>query len=448
MDLIHESFLSWLHEQRNHERLSNYSIYDAYYNGDHTVDIPPKVKAALESELGTVNNYCRVVVDSAVEYISSGELGIEVKHDGTNQIAADLAERLLYDVYESNGLLFEEMLKGLTLMGKKGDVFLKLYVENDEIKIRILRPEICFPRYRSDDYKEMIYCAIQWFDDLGSPSARSDDTKWKAQVFRPDVVEYYELVDSQSYSPFGSQKSEWQLVDVQDNVLGFIPIIHIKNTLDDLEFGVSDLQVMIDLQDALNKILTDMLLTMDNQAFQRIVIFGAQTPKGQKISMEPGSILEVPNESGNMQVVNASDIMPFIQAMDKIVEQICTVTSIPTAGFAKSEGGAVSGYALRLHYLPLEHKCRRKEVILKNRLCELNKMIFKTAKLLGMGDYTDFKTSIQFNGGLPVDELEQTQVHEIELRNKIKSRRTIMEERGVEDVEAEMAQIDKEGVKG
>jgi len=443
MNLIHESFLRWIYQQRYHERLSNYSVYDAYYNGDHTVNIPPKVKAALESELGTVNNYCRVVVDSAVEYISSGELGIEVRHDGTNQVEADKAERLLYDVYESNGLLFEEMLKAVTLMGKKGDVFLKLYVEDDEIKIRILRPEICFPRYRSDDYKEMIYCAIQWFDEDGL----NDGKKWKAQVFRPNVVEYYELANGSSIiDPFQSfQRSEWKLMDVQDNILGFIPIIHIKNTLDDLEFGVSDLQVMTDLQDALNKILTDMLLTMDNQAFQRIVMFGAQTPKGQSISMEPGSIIEVPNENGSLQVVNAADITPFIQAMDKIVDQICTVTSIPKTVFTKSEGGAMSGYALRLHYLPLEHKCKRKEIILKNRLCELNKMIFKTAKLLGIDDYTDFKTRIQFNGGLPIDELVQTQVHEMELRNKIKSRRKIMEERGIEDIEAEMAQIDKEG---
>jgi SPP1 family phage portal protein len=442
MNLVYESFLNWLHQQRYHERLSNYAIYDAYYNGDHTVDIPPKVKAALESELGTVNNYCRVVVDSAVEHICSRELGIEVMHDGTNQIEADKAERLLYDVYETNGLLFEEMLKAITIMGKKGDVFLKLYIENDEIKIRILRPDICFPRYRSDDYKEMLYCVIQWFDE----DEISNEKKWKAQVFRPDVVEYYELANGSdignSFQSF--QRSEWQLVDVQDNILGFIPIIHIKNTMDDLEYGVSDLQVMIDLQDALNKILTDMLLTMDNQAFQRIVIFGGQTPKGHKISMEPGSVIEVPNENGNLKVVDAADITPFIQAMDRIVDQVCTVTSIPRTVLSKSEGGVVSGYALRLHYLPLERKCKKKEIILRNRFCELNKMIFKAMKLLGMDDYTDFKTKVQFGAGLPTDEQVQMQVHEMELRNKIKSRRKVMEERGIEDIEAEMAQIKAE----
>jgi hypothetical protein len=79
MNMVQESFLRWLHNQRNHERLNNYIVYDGYYNGDHEVDIPPKVKAALRSELGTICNYCRVVVDRAVDYICGGEIGIEVK---------------------------------------------------------------------------------------------------------------------------------------------------------------------------------------------------------------------------------------------------------------------------------------------------------------------------------------------------------------------------------
>jgi hypothetical protein len=275
MNMVQESFLRWLHNQRDHERLNNYIVYDGYYNGDHEVDIPPKVKAALRSELGTVCNYCRLVVDSAVDYICGGELGIEVKPTG-NQDAASEAEALLYSVYEANQLLYEEMLKAVTLMGKKGDVFLKLYMENNQIKVRVLRPDICFPRYRSDDYKEMLYCAIKWFDEEDVETRHAVSLrKWKAQVFRPDVVEYYELDETNE-----TEYSEWKLIHVEENILGFIPVIHIKNTIDDLEFGISDLQVMTDLQDALNKTITDMLLTMDNQAFQRVFIFGGQASKG------------------------------------------------------------------------------------------------------------------------------------------------------------------------
>lgn len=470
MNMVQESFLHWLHYQRNHERLSNYVVYDSYYNGDHEVDIPPKVKAALESELGTVDNYCRIVVDSAVDYICGGEIGIEVRQPKTSvpqrgQDAVSKAEALLYDVYAANQLLYEEILKIATIMGKKGDVFLKLYIEDKQIKIRVLRPDTCFPGYRLDDYKEMQYCAIKWFDEGGSadysssmlsgiPGNRQDtsllkrelyspnDSKrklWKAQVFRPDVVEYYELGETAE-----TEYSQWKLIGIEKNMLGFIPVIHIKNSVDDLEFGVSDLQVMTDLQDALNKTVTDMLLTMDNQAFQRLFVFGGQSPKGHEISMEPGMITEVPNENGRLEVVPAADIDHFIQAMREIVDHICIVTSMPRSVFSKSEGGPMSGYALRIHYVPFERKCMKKEIILKNRLAELNRMIFAAAKLLGMGDYTGFRTKMQFTSGLPIDEEVQTQVHEMELRNKIKSRRTIMQERGIEDVDAEMAQIEAE----
>jgi hypothetical protein len=346
-------------------------------------------------------------------------------------------------VYEANELLYEEMLKTITVMGKKGDVFLKLYIEDDQIKVRVLRPDICFPRYRSDDYKDMLYCAIKWFDEGEKEAAEArgheDKKGWRAQVFRPDVVEHYTLGESAE-----TQYSQWELVDVEKNILGFIPVIHIKNTVDDLEFGVSDLQVMTDLQDALNKTMTDMLLTMDNQAFQRMFIFGAQTPKGHEISMEPGMITEVPNEDGKLQVVQAAHMAPFIQAMKEIVDQICIVTSIPRVAFTGSGGLPTSGYALRIHYLPLERKCEKKEFILKSAFSKLNRMIFGAAKLLGMGDYTGFSTKIQFSDGLPIDEEARMHVQEMELRNKVKSRRTVMQERGIEDADAEMAQIKAE----
>ena len=463
MNLVQESFRRWLHLQRNHERLANYRTYESYYNGDHEVNIPAKVRAALESELGTVNNYCRLVVDSAVDYICGGQIGIEVSQRGTPEeigstemsvpSEARMAEALLYDVYEANQLLYEEMLKTVTIMGKKGDVFLKLYIEDDEIKVRVLRPDIVFPRYRWDDYKQLMYCAIKWFDEggesteeddvdmsiVGSPTSRNGGRGWKAQVFRREVVEYYELGESAE-----TEYSQWRLVDVVENKLGFIPVVHIKNTVDDLEYGVSDLQVMTDLQDALNKTITDLLLTMDNQAFQRLFVFGAQTPRGHEISMEPGIVTEVPNENGKVQVVQSADIDPFIQAMKEIVDQICTVTSIPKTAFTGGGGFAQSGYALRLHYVPLERKCGKKVVILKNRFAELNRMIFAAARLLGLGDYTGFRTRMQFAGGLPIDEETRMKVQEMELRNRIKSRRTVMQERGIEDVGAELAQIDGE----
>lgn len=432
MNLIHESFLRWLHNQRIHERLANYNIYSSYYNGDHDVDIPAGVKAALESELGTVLNYCRLVVDSSVDYIAGGEIGLECPDKPE-------AEEKLYEVYEGNNFLPEEMMKAVTIMGKKGDAFLKLYIEDKGVKIKVLRPDICYPRYKTDDYTSMRYCAVQYFEDEDDYE-KGEGGKWHAQVFRPDYIDYYELDGDKD-----SEQTDWVHVKTEKNLLGFIPVIHLKNTIDDLEFGVSDIQVMADLQDALNKTITDMLLTMDNQAFQRMFIFGAQTAKGKKISMEPGTITEVATAEGHLDIVNPSPIGPYLDAMDKIIDQIMTVTQLSKITIMKPDAPSPqSGLALRIQYIPQERKAGKKVAVLQSRFKSLNEMIFKALKVLDQGDFVGTKTKIHFTGGLPIDEQMEMQVDEMEIRSRIRSRRTIMQKRGVEDVDAEMALIDKE----
>lgn len=428
-DLIHQSFLQHLHNTAA-ERLANYNVYDSYYNGDQDVDIPKKVQTALNSELGTVLNYCRLVVCSAVDYIMGGGVNLEV-------VDEPVAEEKLMEVYEENRLLTEEMLKTATIMGKKGDVYLKLFIQDGIIKIRVLRPEIVFPRYRIDDYTEMLYCAIKWFE-LPDDFVKGKGGKWHAQVFRPDVIEFYELEGSQD-----TQHTSWTLVDTQKNLLGFIPIIHIRNTIDDHEFGISDLQVMTDLQDALNKTITDMLLTMDNQAFQRQFIWGGQTPG--EISQEPGTITEYPNPEGHVDVIEPASIEGFLEGMREIIDQMMTVTQM--AKMAKATGGLTipsSGFALRFLYIPLEAKAGTKIIILQSRFQELDQMIFKAMKLLGQGDFVGEKTRLHFQDGLPVDEVSQMEVHEKELTTRIKSRRSVMQERGIEDVDQEMALIEVE----
>lgn len=430
MNMVHQSFLDDIHNQQQ-ARLTNYKTYDNYFYGEQDVDIPKKIRLALESELGTVVNYCPLVVNSSVDYIMGGGVNVEAVDEPE-------AEEALIEVYEANGLLTEEMIKTLTIQGKKGDVFPKVYIdENNEVQVRILRPDIVFPGYRTDDYTEMIYCAVKWFED-GSEFEENEGGILRAQVFTDDMVRFYELQGNDD-----TESTTWVLVGEEKNILGFIPIVHIKNTIDDLEFGVSDLLVMIDLQDALNKTITDMLLTMDNQAFQRMFIFGGQTPG--EISQEPGMITEYSSSEGHVDVIEAASIDGFLEGMREIIDQITTVTQIAKVTTAKS-GGVLpeSGYAARMAYIPLEMKADRKIAILKRRFADLNQMIFKALSLTGHPDYTGVKTRLHFKSGLPVDEVAQMEVHEKELMTRVKSRRTVMQERGIEDVDQEMALIEVE----
>ena len=439
-NLVENSFLQWLHNQREHERINNYNYYSNYYNGDHEVEVPEKIKAALQSELGTVLNYCRIVVDNPVDYIAGGKITVEVP-------TSVEAELFLNDIYDENGLLNEEMMKLLTVMGKKGDVFLKLFIENNEIKINVLRPDICFPRYETDNYMKMIYCAVQWWED---PDEFEIDSVgiWHAQVFRPDRVDEYISTGELDQGEWSSQRTNWELVSSEENLLRFIPIIHIKNTIDDLEFGVSDLQVMTDLQDLLNKTMTDMGLTMDQQAFQRIWVFGSQSPKGVELTAAPGFITEVPEPTGHIDVIQPGQIQPFIAAVDMIVDHIMTVTSMGKASIMKPDAPLPpSGFALRMNYIPMEAKAGKKVAVLQSGFRKLDRMIFEANRLLGRTDYGKPKTKLHFSHGLPVDETSKMQVDQGKIQMGVKSPWTIMEEDGIEDVPAEMARIDEHRAK-
>ena len=429
MGIVHESFIQDMHNQAQ-DRLHNYFVYDNYYYGDQDVDIPQKVKEALESELGTVVNYSRLIVDAVVDYIMGG---------GVNLLAEDPdAQEVLQDIYEENALLDTEMSKTLTVMGKKGDIFLKMFIDDDKaIQVRALRPDICFPRYRTDDYTELLYVAIKWFEDTDE-FGEGNGGIWHAQVIRDDVIEFWELSGEKE-----TEQTTWVKVDEEENLLGFIPIVHIKNTTDDLEFGVSDLQVMTDLQDALNKSVTDMLTTMDNQAFQRLFVFGSQSPPGTQLPLSPGDITESSNSDGKVEVIEAADVSGFIEAMRAIVDHITAVTQISKLSTMQT-GTAMpeSGLALKIHYIPMEGKAGKKILIVKRKFAELNQMIFKAMKLLGQPDYVDVKTEILFKNGLPIDTEARDKTDTMELQEGIRSRRTIMTRRDVKDIEAEMAEIE------
>ncbi len=467
-DLISQSFITWITAQLDSNRLENYQFYEKYYNGEHDYDPPAKVKEALESNLGIVDNFCRVIVDTPPEYINGGgEIGIECKKpDGTPYPEA---EAVYYQIYEQNGFLFDEIINVITQMGTFGDAFIRMYIENNNIRLAVDRPEQVFPRYSSSNYRDLMWLAYKWFDR----EVESTNVSMKSQTFYPDHIELYELgteVESVGFNMFQTQKTQWQLVDSIPNPLGFIPVVHLRNNASNgLEYGTSDLQPMVSngsqlgLQDLLNKTFTDMSLNMDNQAFQRLILWGGN-PGKQKLYLGPGSVLEIPNEQGHMEVIPAETIAPYLMAIEQIIDHICAVTSIPRLTFMRPQGFPISGFALKIHSYPLERKCKRKEIVLNNGLKTLNRLIaYALALVTGVDmkstnpsygiknfggsqqiDIRDAVTKIHWNGGLPVDVITDAQVHSIRIQNRTESRYKAMEESGVENIPEEMQRMNQE----
>lgn len=455
--LSEEVFKAWMGEQDNHDRMKNYEDFDNYYQGNFDdIALPKHIEEALGVDVAIHANYCKPVVDIKVQYICGEPVGITVKYEEAEEVEAKRAEQYLYDVYRSNHLLYRNMLKTVRVMSKKGDVFLKAYFDEDpsgrvarlfkrfrdlfrskdvkyhefanKVKAKVLSPDNCYPKYASDDYETMELCAIKYsaFDDTG-------DAVNKIQVWYPDVVEEWLVVED-------DDPDSWRKVSEVENEIGVIPVIHIKNTIDDREYGISDLHVMTQAQQLLNKTLTDFMLTEDYQAYQRVIIAGAMVKRGRKWDMSPGNIIEIPNPDAKVTLIPAAEIEPYLAGIKTLKETICEITQTPQIAFGSEEGGVPSGYALRIHYLPLENKCAETRVLLRGAFADLNKILFALAAVHGV-NFGIWDSEIQLTGGLPIDKQQLVEQHEKQLKNGTLSIETAMQEEGIEDVDAELAKI-------
>ena len=459
LDLVARSFAQWIYHQDNVERIKRYQKYEDYYQGDFDFHLAPKVREALGSDFRVIASYPKTIVNKAVGYLCGKPLSIKVKPDlyevegikdeeerATKKTEllkeAKNIERFLYNVYRANQFLKQNMIKLIRIQAKKGDVFIKVFPDyNDKenpIKLRVLTPNIVYPKYKDDDIQTLEYVAIivNRIDERGQPYKY-------AQVFWEDVVkEYEQRIGSNDWAEIGTHKNE----------IGMIPIVHIKNTEDDKLWGESDIEPIITLVDATCKALTDMTVNADYQSFQRVFTTGRNDGyvQGDKATEEanreqevgPGVRTNLPDPEANVHVVEPVNPQGLIEIIKTLREEISFHSRVPQIAWGKADGtGAVSSLALRIHYQPLHDKCDEKETLAANGLQQVNRIIFAYYKLLTGEDFTEFETEIDFVTTMPVDRLEEQTIRTQQINNKTLSRETAMEEEGIEDPESEMERI-------
>lgn len=488
--LIQESFMEFIHRQEMHQRIISYGIYDNYYQGEQGFMLPSSIADQLDDPQAATVNYCKAVVDIATRFIAGtasnpNSLSIDVTEqvfvDGkvirSNTNVAIEAQRQMNRIYKESGMFDTEFVKLVRMMIKKGDAFMKLVLigqeDNRDIRIKVKRPGVIYPRYRDDDYMDMLYVATKWFT-MTTPSER----QWWAEVLRPAYIdpetgeevpgmaEIYDLGLQGVESDKTYQQNDEgelraittrpmhheggtpqpQLVDEYESGFSDIPVYHVRNNVDDLEFGVSDLMSVIPLQNNLNRIVSDMLYALDYNGFPRGFVFGAMGDS--KMDVGPAVWTKFPDPSGSVFVIPPANIGHFAQAIEIIIDFIAGVSSTPKQAFAEySHGLPTSGYALKVRYQPLEDKCNEKRAELKTAFRKMNRQILFVLSELGLipkESLGRLEVDVHFGGGMPTDRLMDAQVFGMYQGMNLMSRRTIQERIGIENPEEENAQIERE----
>jgi hypothetical protein len=134
--------------------------------------------------------------------------------------------------------------------------------------------------------------------------------------------------------------------------LGEVPVFHFRTSQRRV---VSDLANVIAPQNAINVLLSDMMVSAEFGAFkQKYIISNAEFENG-KLKSAPDEVWQIPDLDAKVGEFSVTELSNYIQAIDKYATSLSIIERIPKY-YLLNEGGSPSGEALIAMEAPLNKK--------------------------------------------------------------------------------------------
>ena len=214
--------------------------------------------------------------------------------------------------------------------------------EDGEIEFNYNDPRLCHMFYKADNPKKEDF-ACKWY---------RDGNLYRMILYYADRLEYYVTNPNKNYvnGVPASPKSFMPDGDnpVADNPYNQIPVFHFYISRN----SKGDLYNIVTLQDAVNKLFSDMMVAGEFAALkQRYVITDADTAA---LKNAPNEIWTLPEGSSAGQF-DATPLNNYLDPIDKIANSIAIISRTPKHYFY-SAGAGISGEALLAMEAPLTKK--------------------------------------------------------------------------------------------
>jgi len=321
-----------------------YDLLFDYYEGDQPLIYSAERLREIFKDFDArfTQNWCAVVVDSCLERIQLRGYTV-AKNQGIAKALGKLVE--------ANELTLEADSVHLAAL-VTGEAFVIVDEDEEEGPQAYYNdPRNCHAFYYANNPRKMRFAAKWW---LG------DDNRRYLNLYYEDRVEYYVTKEAtldagnvQSADAFQSADP-----DVADNPNGVIPVFHFRR---DRRKVQSELKNVLEPQNAINKLLNDMMIAAEFGAFpQRWAITETDI---KNLKNAPNEIWRLfPSEEGaqNTQLgeFSATQLDNYITGIDKYSTAIAIITRTPKHYFFV-QGGDPSGEALIALEAPLNKKCQK-----------------------------------------------------------------------------------------
>lgn len=348
------AWLERLEDRLNRRWFGRWSVFDAYYEGDHRLTFATqKFREAFGSLFGALaDNWMPIVVDSSVERLDVQGFRFGSERD---------ADQDAWSIWQANGLdAASDQVH--TEAVKLGEAYWLVEPNgSDPPRITAEHPQQMIVAWAPGDRYERVAALKKWIGDDGVAYAT---------LYLPNEIVKYESESKLNVGGMTGGRVNWRRRRDDPggpNPLGEVPVVPVCNAPTMLRGGQSDLAPCIPLQNALNKLLTDMLIGSEYQAFPQRVLMGVDVPRDEngqpiraaELKASQSRLWVFPNQDAKTAEFSAADLDNYGKAIQNLVQHLTAISRTPPHYIAGQIVNA-SGDALKAAETGLVSKVRQK----------------------------------------------------------------------------------------
>jgi len=332
-------------------RASDYELWAEYYEGRHQ---PPVALLAASTGYrseyarwlsGFSDNFCRLVVQAVDERLRVTGFRVDGK----------AGDRKAWGFWQAN------QLDAWHLRAHR-EALVKSWCP-----VTVDAAPDGSPRIRAHEADQF---AIAWDDDDALERAAAmrrwitPDGRKLATLYFADRVEKYELAEGNRWRARSVPGEPWPL----PHSLGVVPVVPLVNDPDLYNAGQSEIGAMLPMQNALNLLMSDMLVSAEYTAFPQRWVTGLEIPVDpdtgkpvQPFKLAYDRMLMARDPNVRFGQLDAADLQPYIRAIEACVQHIASTTRTPPHYLLGQSGAFPSGESLKSTETGLVAKVRRRQ---------------------------------------------------------------------------------------
>jgi len=330
-----------------------YDKYFNYYDGKAPLIYS---RERLRDIFASINarftqNWCAVVIDSLLERLSLMQFVIAENEADTEFINRE---------WQLSDMALDADDAHLTAL-VTGEAYVIAWKEEGEPATAYYNdPRNVHLFYSGDNPRRKRFACKWWVGD--------DDHRYLT-LYYPDRLEYYRSANSiakttvatgtlviandvQTAASFGEPL-------IAANPYGEIPVFHLRRESRTIK---SELTNIIEIQDSINKLLSDMMVAAEYGAFKQRWVISQVDVRG-KFKNSPDEIWAIPAGDGEGQQTSVGEFTPtelgnYLSAVEQMVQSVAVISRTPKHYFL-AQGGDPSGEALIAMEAPLNKKAQK-----------------------------------------------------------------------------------------